>query len=127
MADSIETTSITAIASIIAACIAATPPALTVITDVTIKLRGLLGAQKSSPLKVLKIIRKPVDLRRWRRVRTNFLVNIALMVAGIVFILVNTILYRTGFNYVTISEFGVVGKFLGFKINALVVMGTSIN
>jgi uncharacterized membrane protein len=121
MATSIET-NITAIASIIAACIAATPPALTAVTDVTMKLRSLSQTQKSSPLNILKIIREPVDLRRWKKVRRNFLINIFLMIAGIIFILVNTILYRTGFSYATLGEFGVVGKFLGFKINALVVI-----
>jgi hypothetical protein len=112
---------ITAIASIIAACIAATPPALTAVTDVAIKLRGLLQEKQSSPLKVLKITRKPVDVRHWRKVRRNFLIGIFLFLMGILFILANTVLYRFGFKYITLSNFGVISTFLGFKINILVV------
>lgn len=121
MAASTET-NITAIASIVAACIAATPPALTVITDISIKLRTFSQAKQSSPLKILKIVRRPVDLRRWKKVRINFLINIFLMLVGIIFILANTVLYRAGLGYLTVSEFGVVGTFLGFKINAFVVI-----
>jgi len=112
---------ITAIASIIAACIAATPPALTAITDFAIKLRGLFQEKRSSPLRVLKITRKPVDIRHWRRVRRNFLIGIVLLVVGILFILVNTLLYSLSFQYVTLSNFGVIGTVWGLEINVVVV------
>jgi drug/metabolite transporter (DMT)-like permease len=113
---------ITAIASIIAACVAATPPALTAITDVAIKLRGLSQEKRSPPLRVLKIIRKPVDIRYWRRVKRNFLIGIFLLVIGILFVLVNTLLYRLGFQYITLSNFGVIGTVWGLKINVIVVV-----
>lgn len=113
---------ITAIASIIAACIAATPPALTAITDVAIKLRGLFQEKRSPPLRVIKITRKPVDERHWKRVRRNFLIGIFLLMIGILFILVNTLLYRFGFQYITLSNFGVIGTVWGLKINVIVVI-----
>jgi len=112
---------ITAVASIIAAFIAATPPALTTVADMAIKLRGLLQEKKSPPLRVLKIIRKPLDVRYWRKVRRNLLIGIFLLIIGILFLFVNTLLYRFGFNYVTLSDFGVIGRFWGFKINVIVI------
>ncbi|MFS0519202.1 hypothetical protein ACEYW6_31540 [Nostoc sp. UIC 10607] len=114
---------ITAIASIIAAFIAATPPTLTATTDVAIKLRGLFQEKRSPPLRVLKITRKPVDVRHWRRVRRNFLIGIFLLVIGILFVLINTLLYRLGFQYITLmSNFGVIGTVWGLKINVIVVV-----
>lgn len=113
---------ITALASILAAFIAATPPALTAITDVAVKLRGLLQKKRSPSLKVLKIIRKPVDRRCWRKVRRNFVIGIFLLLIGIVFTVVNTLLYRLGFKYVTVSDFGVIGVFWGLKINVIVIV-----
>jgi hypothetical protein len=113
---------IAAAASVIAACIAATPPALTAIADVAIKLRGLLQEKRSPPLRILKIIRKPVDFRHWRKVRRNFLIGIFLLIIGIFFVLFNTLLYRLGFKYITLSDFGVIGTFLGLKVNAIVVV-----
>jgi hypothetical protein len=113
---------ITAIASIIAAFIAATPPTLTTIADVAIKLRGLFQEKKSQPLRVLKITRKPVDVRHWRRVKRNFLIGIFLLMTGILFILINTLLYRLGFQYITLSNFGVIGKVWGLKINVIVLI-----
>ncbi|MBW4685668.1 MAG: hypothetical protein KME40_11350 [Komarekiella atlantica HA4396-MV6] len=113
---------ITAIASIIAAFIAATPPTLTTITDVAIKLRGLFQEKRSPPLRVLKITRKPVDVKHWRRVRRNFLIGIFLLVISILFVLINTLLYRLGFQYITLSNFGVIGTVWGLKINVIVVV-----
>lgn len=113
---------ITAIASIIAAFIAATPPTLTAITDIAIKLRGLFQEKRSKPLRVLNITRKPVDVRHWRRVRRNFLIGIFLLVTGILFVLINTLLYRLGFQYITLSNFGVIGTVWGLKINVIVVV-----
>jgi len=113
---------IAAIASIIAAFIAATPPTLTAITDVAIKLRGLFQEKRSPPLRVLKITREPVDLRHWRRVRRNFLIGIYLLMIGVFFILVNTLLYRLGFQYITVSNIGVIGTVWGLKINVIVVV-----
>ncbi|MEA5593035.1 hypothetical protein [Rivularia sp. UHCC 0363] len=113
---------ITAVASIIAAFIAATPPALTAIADVAVKLRGLLQKKRSSPLRVLKIIRKPVDVRYWKKVRRNFLIGILLLLIGILFIVVNTLLYRLGFEYVTLSDFGAIGIFWGVKVNVIVIV-----
>jgi hypothetical protein len=112
---------ITAIASIIAACIAATPPTLTAVTDVSIKLRGLFQEKRSLPLRVLKINRKSVDVRQWRRVRRNFLLGIFLLMTGIIFVLINTLLYRFGLQYITLSNFGVIGTVWGLKINVIVV------
>ena len=111
---------ITAIASIIVACIAATPPTLTAITDVAIKSRGLFQEKRSPPLIVLKITRKPVDVRNWRRVRKNFLIGIFLLMIGILFFLINTLLYRLGFQYITLSNFGVIGTVWGLKINVII-------
>jgi len=121
MAASTET-NITAIASIIAALIAATPPTLTALTDIAIKVRGLVQEKKSPPPRVLKISRKPVSIENWRKVKRNFLIGIILMLVGILFILANTLFYRLGFKYITLSNFGVIGTFLGFKINLLVVI-----
>jgi hypothetical protein len=120
MASSTEP-NIAAIASIIAACIAATPPTLTAVTDVAIKLRGLLQEKKSPPLRVLKIMRKPVDIRHWRKVRRNFLIGGFLLLIGIFFILINTLLHRLKLKYITLSEFGVIGTFFDLKINIIVV------
>jgi hypothetical protein len=111
-----------AIVSIITACAAAIPPTVTTITDIAIKLRGVLQKKKSPHLKVLKIIREPADIKHWRKVRRNFLIGIFLLVMGILFILTNTLLYRFGFKYITLSEFGVIGTFLGLKINIIVVI-----
>ena len=113
---------ITAIASIIAACIAATPPTLTAVTDLAIKLRGLFQEKRTPPLRVLKMIRKPVDIRYWRRVKRNFLIGILLLAIGILFVLINTLLYRLGFQYITLSNFGVIGTVWGLKINVIVVV-----
>jgi hypothetical protein len=113
---------ITALASIIAACIAATPPALTAITDTTIKLRVLLQEKQSSPLKVLKIVRTPVDIRNWRKARRKIVLWKILFLTGMLFIFGNTLLYRAGFKYITLSDFGVVGTFLGLKVNVIVVI-----
>jgi hypothetical protein len=121
MADSTEP-NITAIANIIVACVAATPPALTAITDIAVKLRGLFQEKRNPPLMVLKITRKPVDVRYWRRIRRNFLIGIFLFLIGIFFILVNTLLYRFGFQYVRLSNFGFVGVFLGLKVNVIVAV-----
>ncbi|MEH2168505.1 MAG: hypothetical protein V7K41_17985 [Nostoc sp.] len=112
---------ITAIASIIAAFIAATPPTLTALTDTAIKLRGLVQEKKSPPPRVLKIVRKPVDVKNWRKVKRNFLIGIFLFFIGIFFIFINTLLYRFGFKYITLSNFGVIGAFWGLKINILVI------
>jgi uncharacterized membrane protein len=113
---------IAAMASIIAACIAATPPTLTVATDIATKLRGLLQEKQGSPPRVLKITREPVDANHWRKVRGNFLISIFLLLAGILFILTNTLLYRFGFQYIKLTDFGVIGTLLGFKINILIVV-----
>lgn len=112
---------ITAIASIIAALIAATPPTLTAITDIAIKLRTLLKEKKSPSLRVLKISRKPVVPRHWRRVRRNFLIGIFVLVIFILFILINTLLHGLGFQNITLSDFGIIGTVWGLKINIIVV------
>ena len=113
---------ITAVVSIIAALIAAAPPALTTIADITIKLRGLLQEKKSPPPRVIKIIREPVDRRYWIKIKRNCKIGVSLLVISIIFLFVNTLLYRFGFNYITLSDFGVIGRLWGFKINIIIIL-----
>lgn len=112
----------TAMASIITACVAATPPILTSATNIAFQVRELTQKHRSPSLKISKITRVQVSERTWKRVKRNFLVKIYLLVAAAFFIAANTFLYRFGFKHVTLSEFGVVGTLFGLKINIIVLL-----
>lgn len=112
----------TAIASIITACIAATPPILTAAANVALQIRGLAQKHRSPALRVLKTTRMPVDEKNWKKVKRNFYIYICLLMAFAFFIAINTLLYRFGYKYLTLSKFGIIGTLLGFEINIIVLL-----
>lgn len=112
-----------AVASIIVACIAATPPILTATTNIAIQIRERTQKRRTAGLKVLSITRTPASQENWQKVKRNFLIGSIVPVGLALFIAVNTLLYRFDYGYFTLSRFGIVGKpVLGFEINVFVLL-----
>lgn len=112
----------TAIASIISACAAATPPLLTAATNIALRVREVTQKHRSSALRVLSISRIPASYENWKRVKRNFLLGFFFLIALALFIATNTLLYRFNYGYFTLSKFGIVGTLFGFEINVIVLL-----
>lgn len=115
---------ITAIVSIITACIAALPPIITSLTDLGIKLRSILKRERSLPPKILNINREALEERDWQKVFIILSFTNWLFRGFILFFIVNTIIHVMGFKPITFSSLnniGVIGKVLGIKLNLIVI------
>jgi hypothetical protein len=118
---------ITVVANILVAIIAATPPMISALTTVATTLRSEKEKSLTERPKILEIVHHPVREKSWRKVKNYFLIRMLVLVVGVLFVAINSTLYFLNPDrYFTlspyVSSFGTIPLFGDKKINLLVVI-----